>query len=391
MSTERSRLLFWRHPAAVATRRTRSAAGAVAAISLSAALLVAAVPAVDAVGPPGPSDRSGAPRLVARPGERMVSYPGLAVAWPASRVSVGSGYAVRGLVSAPGVGATATLQRLVVGVWTDVISTPVARSGSFVLPLPTFYFGHFSYRLRVTGDGVDPVETPALSVVVVPTYRPRGRDTSYALISTSPVGRWDPCTPIGYRVNLAEARQGALRDVQSALARIALATGLQFRYLGTTDVVPFASDGPFDPSVADLVVAWTDPESVPGLFQPGIYALGGPEMRSGHDVAGGPVRQIYQGGVTFNSAFNPVLKPGSGEGYTRVAALMHELGHAVGLFHVTGDGAEVMSPSLARDRDQWGAGDLAGLEAVGAVNGCVTPDASARGNGGDAQALLTRD
>ncbi|GAW48112.1 MULTISPECIES: hypothetical protein [unclassified Nocardioides] len=391
MSTERSRLLSWRHPAVVATRLTRPAAAAVGAISLTAALLVAAVPAVDAAGPPGQADRSGAPRLVARAGERMVSYPGLAVAWPAPQVSVSSAHAVRGLVSAPGVGATATLQRLVVGVWTDVISTPVAPSGSFMLPLPSFYFGHFSYRLRITAAGVDPVETPALPVAVVPTYRPAGRDTSYALISPSPVGRWDPCTPIGYRVNLAEARQGALRDVQSALARIAVATGLQFRYLGTTDVVPFAGDDPFDPSVADLVVAWTDPASVPGLFQPGNYALGGPEMRPGHDIAGGPVRQIYQGGVTFNSAFNAALKPGSGKGYTRVAALMHELGHAVGLFHVTGDGAEIMSPSLARDRDQWGAGDLAGLEAVGAVNGCVTADSPARGNGSDAQALPTRD
>ena len=355
MSRTRSSTPSWRHT--------------LVAISLSTAVLVGAAPPVDAVG------SRGTVTLVARPGERMIAYAGLAVAWPGTRVQVRSGHVVRGLVAEPVPASTATLQRLVLGEWADVISTPVPRSGSFVMPLPAFYYGHFSYRLRVTAADADPVETPALPVAVVPSYTPRGRATGYTLINSNPVGRWDPCTPIGYRVNVAKAPKGALRDVRTALARIAHATGLQFDYLGATDVVPFAIDGPFDPAVADLVVAWAAPHQAPGLFPPGTYAQGGPELRGGaHDVAGNPVRQIYQGGVTFNTAFNSVLEPRAGSGFTRVRALMHELGHAVGLFHVTGDPAEIMSPSLSRGRAEWGAGDLAGLEAVGAVNGCVTAE-----------------
>ena len=142
-------------------------------------------------------------------------------------------------------------------------------------------------------------------------------------------------------------------------------------------MVPFAAGNTFDPSVADLVIAWADPAQMRGLFPAGTLGVGGPEFRAGPavDPAGRPVRQIYQGGVTINTAFNKDLRPGSGEGLTRVAALMHEIGHAVGLMHVTGDEAQLMAPSIGYGLDQWGAGDLAGLELVGAGGGCVTPAA----------------
>jgi hypothetical protein len=112
-----------------------------------------------------------------------------------------------------------------------------------------------------------------------------------------------------------------------------------------------------------------------GLFPSGTLGVGGPEFSAtpAVDATGRRVRQIYQGGVTINAAFNKALKPGSGEGLTRVAALMHEIGHAVGLMHVEGDDAQMMAPSIGYGLDQWGAGDLAGLELLGAGGGCITP------------------
>jgi hypothetical protein len=302
----------------------------------------------------------------------VVTYPGLSVAWPAALALPDSSQVVRGGLTAPMPAPTVTLQRLVLGQWVDVASTAATALGTFTLSLPTSYLGHFTYRLRITGSGGSLIETPPQAVTVVPSYVPRGSPTSFALISSSPVGRWDPCDPISVRVNTGAAPKGVLPDVVAALAQVSQATGLRFEYLGETTVVPFADAHPFDTAVADLVIAWARPSQLPGAFPTGTYGIGGPEMRAGaHDLAGNPVRRIYQGGVTINAAFNQVLKPGAGRGATRVAALMHEIGHAVGLFHVTGDPAELMTPSLGNGPSQWGAGDLAGLEAVGAANGCV--------------------
>lgn len=310
-------------------------------------------------------------------GPRTVASPGLTLVWPGAEVLVGSKQVVTGTLSSPLDRARATLQRQVAGQWADVASSPVTGAGAFTLSLPTPYLSHDDYRVRVTASGTTALETPAQSVVVVPNYTPGGRASSFVFVSPSPVGRWNPCAPIGYRVNTAKAPPGVLPDVRTAVEQVAQATGLRFEYRGPTGVVPFATSDTFDPAVADLVIAWADPAQMRGLFPPGTLGVGGPEFRSGAavDPAGRPVRQIYQGGVTINTAFNKDLKPGAGEGLTRVAALMHEVGHAVGLMHVDGDEAQLMSPSIGYGLDRWGAGDLAGLERVGAGGGCVAPAA----------------
>ncbi len=297
--------------------------------------------------------------------------PGITVAWPAAGVRVDTTQVVRGRLTTPLPGAVAALQRQVLDQWIDITTAPVTTDGDLTLTVPTGYYGHFAYRLRIATDDGTAVETPARQITVLPAYRPRGRAPSYALISSDPVGRWDPCTPIRYRVNLAKAPRGAMRDVRAALANIAHASGLEFVYAGPTSVVPYAQPT-YDPAVADLVVAWAWPAALKGAMPTGTFGLGGDEMRPGHDIAGNPVRRIWQGGVTISARFNRIIRPGAGKGLTRVGALMHELGHAVGLFHVEGDPAQIMTPWLGAGLDVWGAGDLAGLEAVGAVNGCVS-------------------
>lgn len=329
-----------------------------------------------ALGVPALASASATFKAVWQPvGPTTKNYPGITVVWPGAQMLVGSAQSVRGTLTARLTKPTATLQRQVAGQWADLGRAAVNVSGEFVVPLPTPYLGTGAYRLQVTDSRGGVVETPAEQLAVIPTYTPAGRATSYSLVSSSPVGRWNPCAPIGYRVNLVKAPPGALVDVQAALAQVSQATGLQFTYRGTTTVVPFAAGNTFDPAVADLVIAWADPAQLRGLLPSGTLGVGGPEFRSSLavDPTGRSVRQIYQGGVTINSAFNKALKPGSGEGLTRVAALMHEIGHAVGLMHVEGDDAQLMSPSIGYGLDQWGAGDLAGLQAVGADGGCLTP------------------
>jgi hypothetical protein len=63
------------------------------------------------------------------------------------------------------------------------------------------------------------------------------------------------------------------------------------------------------------------------------------------------------------------LAAGFGPGTTDGEVLLHELAHAVGLGHVL-DPTQVMYPQTTHSESQFGAGDRAGLAALGAAAGC---------------------
>ena len=50
---------------------------------------------------------------------------------------------------------------------------------------------------------------------------------------------------------------------------------------------------------------------------------------------------------------------------------MHELGHVIGLDHVT-DQSQIMYPTVTTKLSVFGAGDLAGLQLLGRPAGCMT-------------------
>ena len=287
-----------------------------------------------------------------------------------SRAVVGRAAYVSGSVNPNWGGRHLVLQRKVPGRWTNAAPARRISGSTYRFRVPTRWFGSFRYRVVVKSTAYATERVGATKALrVVPAYRPGGRPGQHSFMSR-PVPRWDPCQPIRYRVNLRRATRGALKDVKGAIARIEYATGLNFVYAGRTSVVPKWRRGERWPSRTNLVIAWAKPSQTPALPSTGgVTGVGGPEWQLGY-VNGDrtPTGWITRGRVVLHAGYK--FKPGFGRGVTRGELLMHEIGHAAGLGH-TYSRQQLMYPSMLRTAAKYGAGDLAGLDRLGANRGCV--------------------
>ena len=282
----------------------------------------------------------------------------------ATRVQEGAAVTVAGSVTPVelAAGRAVALELETASGWREVARGVTDPTGSYVLPVPTDFYA--SHQLRVVAPATQLAQAGASdvrNVTVTPTYDPRGNESAWKQFPSR--ARWDPCSVIEYRTNLRRAPKGSQTQVARAFAAVEAATGLSFRRAGKTKKVPY-SRGPesrqFLP--AGLVVAWSTPRSVPAL-RGRTAGIGGATARS---VNGGPWEYAY-GGVSIDATQK---LPGRKRTSLRTL-LMHEIAHAVGLTHVS-DKSQVMYPSLLRShRARFEAGDLAGLRAVGAEQGCL--------------------
>ena len=171
---------------------------------------------------------------------------------------------------------------------------------------------------------------------------------------------WDPCRPIHYVVNLTGAPPGAAGLVEQAVARAEEASGLRFEYDGETDARP-RWDSPTLPILGarkPVLISWATADEV--------HQLAGIVAGIGGSV---PVRtpagrlRFATGGVTLDAdAFADIADRPDGEAEER-AIILHELGHLLGLAHVS-DPAELMNAHNVGLLD-FGQGDLAGLAELG--------------------------
>lgn len=204
-------------------------------------------------------------------------------------------------------------------------------------------------------------------------YVPRGEASEHRFMVTSLVARWDPCTPIGWRVNTKQATPGALTDTQAAVWRLGQVTGFTFRYRGTTTGVPQWDNAAWFPADTQVVLAWVR-KGQSSLFalHPLAASITSPAYAVGyHNPDGTSAMRITRAGIVIDSQLR--LHGGFGFGITRGDLLLHELGHAMGLAHYPSTD-EMMNPIMTRGRARYGAGDLAGLEQRGARMGCLIPD-----------------
>ena len=200
---------------------------------------------------------------------------------------------------------------------------------------------------------------------------------TYRFLQRSPgegAWRFDPCEEIAYVANLSNAPRGALADLREAVRRVQRATGLRFRYEGTTSEVARPSRPIYQPARygdrwAPLLVDWQVPDESAFVWRAG--SSGAPALGLATPLWSRDEPGTYVSGVVVLNAVDHGPK-GFGWPWSRGVTVLHELGHVVGLAHVHAKD-QVMTTDGTSNATSWGAGDLAGLERLGEQAGCLPP------------------
>ncbi|WP_183407062.1 hypothetical protein [Nocardioides marmorisolisilvae] len=182
--------------------------------------------------------------------------------------------------------------------------------------------------------------------------------------------RWNPCTAITYRINPnGVAGTAAINRVWSAVAEASRATGIPFKYLGRTAVVPDDTYNPTKGTTADLVITWA---------RSGYGSTRSAMLPSDNRVAGIGGYSTMHTNKGFELAHTGYVVFNSGHVFTMSArrqyvVALHELGHVLGLGDVS-DGRQIMNGSvLANGPSHYATGDLSGLHRLGRSAGCLVP------------------
>lgn len=227
--------------------------------------------------------------------------------------------------------------------WLCLVLTLALYQGQAADDLETLVW-HFA------GEPAGPVADPGAPFELVSVHRGQP-------------GRWNPCEPIRWVVNLEGAPPWAMEDLTEAFDRIAEATGLTFRFAGATSAVPSTrwTDEPFEgqPGWPPLIVAWSSP-SESEYLDGEVAGMGGVTLVDGVVVSGFVVIDRETG--HFPRGFDDLGVRSNG------GLLLHEIGHAIGLGHVDDPDQVMAGVGVA---NSFGAGDLAGLRHVGAEGGCL--------------------
>lgn len=292
--------------------------------------------------------------------------------WPSDVVRRGAAISVRGRAWGVRRGTAVNLQQHVLGGWRTVGRDRVDQRGRYAIRVPTWWLGHRSYRVKVSRGAA----SKGWGLNVRPAYRPPGRSWQHEYASNQ-MARWDPCRVIHWRINDRQAAPRAFRDTREAFRRLAGATGYRFAYVGNTRGIPQYDANSWYPDDTQIVVAWAR-RGQSSLFDayPTARGVGAAYYRDGYRNGDGSRTQLIDKGmVVIDSRAH--LPGGFGRGVTRGDALLHELGHVLGLAHEDAR-SQMMFRYWTSDVTNLGRGDLTAYEQRGARLGCVEPAASSR-------------
>jgi hypothetical protein len=152
--------------------------------------------------------------------------------------------------------------------------------------------------------------------------------------------------------------------IADAVARVSQVTGLRFVYDGATEE-PATKNRPlyqaerYGERWAPVLISWDTLTEDPDLAADVAGEGGSPEVT----LPGS--RPVYvTGSVALDAAqFASILSRPDGTAEAR-AIVLHELGHVVGLAHVT-DPTQLMNPTASPGVVDFQAGDLTGLSELG--------------------------
>jgi hypothetical protein len=199
----------------------------------------------------------------------------------------------------------------------------------------------------------------------------------------SPV-RFNPCQPVHYVMNAAEAPAAGVADVREAFARLGAATGITFVDDGMTDEA--GRRAPTDPRYpgrwAPILVVWAHRGAGPSdveVVGSGIPARVGEVLVSGTLTLNVDAVTNRARNTPVPSGFGSAGSAGVGaigaEGVTWGRVILHELAHVMGLGH-TRDRDQLMYPDTAQQTahtTEYRSGDRQGLRLLGREAGCI-PD-----------------
>lgn len=302
--------------------------------------------------PPGSAAGSAESPVIAVKVRYAVTAASSPVAMPPGSVATLTIKVARGAVGTP----VTVQKRFGNGRWVSIAHPTLAAGGLARVRLRALdAAGLYTFRAIRAGDAAGEQGLGEARINVVTTGKGSAASWTPLRGGKARPARWNPCEPITYFVNPRQMPASGLADLREALRRISLASGLTFRYGGRENAIPTRQ---YRVSRRGILVAWASPAQTQGL-------LPGEAVAAAASVVRG--RQVRAGVVVVNTDYVP--EPGFGAGSPLGLVLMHELGHVIGLDHVN-DGWSLMHPTADLPAAVWGAGDLAGLRALGRPAGC---------------------
>lgn len=249
-------------------------------------------------------------------------------------------------------GASTTVPREdVVGAAVPVDPGPLTTAVALVAPPPA----------STTTTTAAPAATSTTSTTTAPRKAaPKTGEWHPARVNPdgSPV-RYDPCTTIRYVTRLTGGPSFARSELEWAISQIEGASGLDLVWAGDVSA-PYSSswpaDGPLHLGFATESEFWM-PDGVSGYGDSATVDTGGGYRRY---VGGRVVLRPDHGWTQGTTSLNPLG-----------LMFLHELGHLVGLAHVSSHD-EVMTDAGNGTARSLGSGDRAGLAAVGRPAGCLS-------------------
>jgi hypothetical protein len=209
-----------------------------------------------------------------------------------------------------------------------------------------------------TGTEIPTVLPPSVPLTGVGGPPPTPPFAFSHLLNGEPT-RWNPCAPIHYLVNMGGYSDNFRPVIAEAVERLEAATGLLLIPVGDTTFMPTSTNQSQLTSLGgELVIALGDElqtDLVPGSILGRAFIL--------------YLTSILRASVVIDVGAVGSNSPWSSLGVGPV--LMHELGHAVGLDHVSDSSQLMNAVASSNGPTTYRAGDLTGLWQVGAASGCT--------------------